>query len=277
MTVKELLLEANKKIHKDQSKLILATLLNYDYLELSLHLEDIVSKEINDKFLKCIEHIKMGVPIQYALNSVNFYGLEFYVDERVLIPRFETEELVYNTNLYLRKYFDKESNVLDLCSGSGCIGLTLKYLNPNLNVTLSDLSLYALEVADINKEKLNLDVNLIASDLFQEITSKFDVIISNPPYVSRNDEIDELVVNNEPSIALFADDDGLEFYERILKDSKNYLNDKYLLAFEIGESQKDKVLELISKYLKDVKVITKKDMSGRDRMIFIFKNVDIYE
>ena len=277
MKVKDLITEGNKKIHKDQTKLILSTLLNLNYLELSLHLDDLVSDEIIDKFYKCIDNIVDGKPIQYALNNVNFYGLDFYVDERVLIPRFETEELVYNTNIFINKYFKNNVKVLDLCTGSGCIGLTLKYLNHKLELTLSDLSPYALEVCGINKNNLNVDVKIIQSDLFNDISDKFDVIISNPPYVSQDDVIDEIVKNNEPSMALYAAKDGLEFYERILMECEKYLNSKYLIAFEIGDKEKDRVLDLINKYLEGVNVITKTDMSGRDRMIFIFKNVNINE
>ena len=277
MKVKDLLLEGDKHIHKDQSKLILSTLLNQNYLELTMNLDMNVSKEIEEKFLNCVKHIKNGKPIQYALNSVNFYGLDFYVDERVLIPRFETEELVYNTNCYLNKYFNNNIKILDLGTGSGCIGLTLKHLNPNLDITLSDLSPYALEVASENSKNLNLDVKIIESNLFDNIEDKYDVIISNPPYVSINDEIDDIVKDNEPRMALYADNNGLDFYDKILSNAKNYLNDKYLIAFEIGFSQKDNVLKLINKYLNDVKVITKQDMSKKDRMVFIFKNIEIDE
>ena len=277
MKIKDLLLEGNKYVHKDQSKLILSTILEYNPLELTLRLDDEISKEIEDKFLKCIKNIKNGIPIQYALNSVNFYGLDFYVDERVLIPRFETEELVYNTDLYLKKYFDNNIKILDLGTGSGCIGLTLKHLNNNYDITLSDLSPYALEVASKNSNNLKLDVKIIESDLFKEINDKYDCIISNPPYIGENDEVDDIVSKNEPHMALYADNNGLDYYERILKDVSNYVNDKYLIAFEIGSSQKEEILNIISKYLKDVKVITKQDMSKRDRMVFIFKNIDINE
>ena len=277
MTIENLLVEGNKVLHKDQTRLVLSTLLDLNYLELNMHLKDIIDDEIVDKFYKCIDNIKTGKPIQYALNNVNFYGLNFFVDERVLIPRFETEELVYNTNIYLKKYFKDNSKVLDLCTGSGCIGLTLKHLNPNINLTLSDLSPYALEVCDINRNNLGLNAKIIESDLFKNIDGKFDIIISNPPYIGENDELDSLVLNNEPSMALFAKNDGLEFYENILSSCEKYLNEKYLIAFEISSMKKDKIIELINKYLKDVKIITKNDMSNRDRMVFIFKNIKIDE
>ena len=277
MKIKDLLLEGNKYVHKDQSKLILSILLGFNPLELSMHLEDRVNDKIKTKFIKCVRNIRDGIPIQYALNSVNFYGLDYYVDERVLIPRYETEELVFNTNKYLNKYFNKNAKILDLGTGSGCIGLTLKYFNNDYDITLSDISTDALVVANYNCKKLKLDAKVIESNLFNNIFDKYDVIISNPPYIAYDDIVDEIVLKNEPHLALFANNNGLEYYERILKDISNYLNEKYLIAFEIGASQKDKILDIIYKYLKDVKVITKQDMSKRDRMVFIFKNIDINE
>lgn len=277
MIVEELLLEGNKFVHKDTSKLILATLLEMNYLELTLHLQDKVTDEIQEKFFKCLKSIQEGKPIQYALNNVSFYGIDFYVDDRVLIPRFETEELVYNTNKYIDKYFNSNAKVLDLCTGSGCIGLTLKKLNNNLNVTLSDISSKALEVATYNKDNLKLDVRIIESDLFQNINSKFDILVSNPPYVSINDEVDKIVLENEPHLALFANDNGMEYYDKILSKCEQFLNDKYLIAFEIGDKEKARLIDLINKYLKDIKIITKQDMANRDRMVFIFKNINIDE
>lgn len=277
LKIEDLLCLGNQILHKDQTKLLLSTLLNMNSLELNFHLQDIVNNEIVLKYQKCLENIKNGIPIQYALKSVNFYGLDFYVDPRVLIPRFETEELVYNTNIYLQKYFFNNAKILDLCTGSGCIGLTLKKLNPSLNITLSDISKDALEVANINKNNLKLNVNIQESDLFTSIKEKYDIIISNPPYISKSDLVDEIVLKNEPSLALYANNDGLEFYDKILSSCESYLNSKYLIAFEIGSNQKDKVITLINKYLKNVKIITKKDMANKDRMIFIFKNINISE
>ena len=277
MKIEELICLGNKSLHKDQVKLLLGTLLNLNPLEINLHLSDYVEEEIVKKYQDLLECLKNGEPLQYALKNVNFYGFDFYVDKRVLIPRFETEELVYNTDLYIKKYFSSNSKVLDLGTGTGCIGITLKKLNPNLNITLSDISKDALDVALINKEKLDVDVEIKESDLFSNINSKFDILISNPPYVAIDDEIDDLVKNNEPSIALYSDNNGLSHYERILATCEKYLNEKYLIAFEIGFSLQEEVLKLVNKYLKDVKVITKKDMALKDRMIFIFKNIDLSE
>lgn len=277
MTIEELLLMGNQYVHKDQARLLLGILMDINPLELSLLLDKKIDEDNINKYKKCLMHIKEGKPLQYALNNVSFYGYDFYVDESVLIPRFETEELVENTSKYLKKYFPDNSSVLDLCSGSGCIGITLKKLNPNLEITLSDISSYANRVSLINKEKLNVNIEIIESDLFNNIKKKFDSIISNPPYISYNDELDPLVSKNEPPLALFASNNGLDYYERILKDCENYLNNKYMIAFEIGDKQKDAIIELINKYLINVQVICKKDIAGSDRMIFIFKNINIIE
>lgn len=276
MTIDDLLVYGNKYLHKDEVKLILSTILSMNPLELTINLDKIIDNEIVNKYKKAIEYVKLGKPIQYALNNACFYGNDFYVNENVLIPRFETEELVYNTLNYLDKYFINPK-VLDMGTGSGCIGITLKKERPSIIVNLADISEEALEVAKINSNNLNVDTLLIKTDLFQNIHDKYDVLISNPPYIAYSDEVDVLVKNNEPHLALYADNNGLNIYERMFKDCEKYLNDKYMIALEIGSSQKKDILNLINQYLKDVKVITKQDASKRDRMIFIFKNIDLSE
>ena len=270
MKIEELLVIGKKHIHSDHAKLLLADLLNKNPLELLTCLDEIVEEEKVEIYKKEIAALEDGKPIQYVIGNVNFFGNKFYVNENVLIPRFETEELVENTiKLINTKFKDKKLNILDLCTGSGAIGLRLKKEYLDNNITLSDISKEALEVAKENSETLNLPVTIINSDLFNDINDKYDVIISNPPYIKDDEEIEDIVKDNEPHIALYAGIDGLDFYDRILKDIKNYLNEEFIIAFEIGADQKNDVSKLAYKYLENIEVYSKQDMSGKDRMIFI--------
>lgn len=237
---------------------------NLNYLIKYYFKKDILTKEEINKLEELLE-LSKTYPLQYIVGSVNFYGYEYKVTEDVLIPRFETEELVENTIKYIKE--KKYKKVLDLCTGSGCIGITLKKEIPSLDVTLSDISKKALQVASYNSK--DIDINIIESDILTNINDKYDVIISNPPYISYNEEIMDIVKNNEPAIALYAKDDGLYFYEEILKNCKKNLNKDFLIAFEIGYQQKNKIIEIVNKYFDDVNIICKKDIEKKDRMLFI--------
>jgi len=273
MSIEELLNYGNKYIHKDQNKLLLGTILNINPLELNLHLNEIVENNIVNDYKKAIESMTNGEPLQYVLSNACFYGYNYYVNKNVLIPRFETEELVFNTLKYLKENFVKPK-VLDLCTGSGCIGLTMKLEQPQLDMTLSDISKEALEVAEINKNKYNIDCKIINSDLFENITEKFDCIITNPPYIAKDEEVMELVKNNEPLIALYADNNGLAIYERIFKDCPKYLNKKSIIALELNSNKSEMIYSLAKKYFKDADIIIKKDAYDRDRMLFILNNMN---
>ncbi len=269
MTIEEAIIFGKKYISSTDTKMLISNVKNYDALEIINHLNEELTIDEENYFKNLIEARKENKPLQYIVNSVNFYGIDLYVDERVLIPRFETEELVENTVKYLKDSF-VNPKVLDLCCGSGAIGITIKNKVNDSVVTLSDISKDALDVARINIDKYNYDIETVESDLFSNITNKYDCIISNPPYIKENEEIEEIVKNNEPNIALFAGKDGLFYYDKILKEIKNYLNPKFMIAFEIGSTQKEDLINLINKYLDNVLIETKKDLSGRDRMIFIF-------
>ncbi len=225
-----------------------------------------------DKLEEGIDKLKKGVPVQYIVGNVDFYNVNLLVNENVLIPRFETELLVEKIVNYCKKYFNKKIDILDLATGSGAIGITLKK-NLDCNVIGSDISKNALEVASLNALRNDADVKFIASDLFENIKGKFDVLISNPPYVSKDEKIDEIVKNNEPHIALYADDCGLYFYKKILEKANLYLNDKFIIAFEIGVNQGEAVSNLGHKYFPNSKVEVEKDLTGRDRFVFIFQNL----
>lgn len=216
-----------------------------------------------------LELFSKGIPVQYIVGNVDFYGYNFIVDENVLIPRFETEELVDRTIKYVQKYFDDSVKIVDLGCGSGCIGITLSK-ELNVSVDAVDISSSALDIARKNCINNNASVNFYLGDMLEPLCDKYDIIISNPPYISYDEEIDEIVKNNEPNIALYADNDGLYFYDYILKNCRKYLNDKFMIAFEIGYTQGDRIKNMAFEYLGDVSVFVEKDLSGRDRFVFIF-------
>ena len=220
--------------------------------------------DIND----AIDRLNSGEPVQYIVGNVDFYNYNFIVNKNVLIPRFETEELVDNTIKIAKKYFKDTIDILDIGTGSGAIAICLnKELNSN--VTATDISKEALSVAQDNASRNKANIRFINTNIYEGISDKFDIVISNPPYISYEEEIDEVVKNNEPHLALYADNDGLYFYEEILKNTKTILKDKYLICFEIGNKQFQRISELKDKYLPESRIELKKDMEGRDRMVFI--------
>ena len=274
MTVEECLVYGKSKCHSDHAKILLGEVLNKNPLELLNYLKEEVSSSKVDQYKQLVEAMEEGKPLQYVLKKVNFYGNNFYVDERVLITRFETEELIENTIFYIKKYLSNPIDIVDLGTGSGAIGLTLEKKIPTNSVDLIDISKEALEVAKINKEILKSNANLIQNDFLTNISKKYDVIISNPPYIMDQEEIEEIVKNNEPHLALYAGEDGLDCYKKILKDVEKNLKEKALIAFEIGSSQGEQIKELAFQYLNNCKVEIKKDLSGRDRMLFILVNME---
>ena len=274
MTIEELLIFGKSHCHSDHAKILLAEIIKKNPLELLNHLEEKVSLEIVELYKKEILALEKGQPLQYVLGYVNFYGINFYIDKRVLIPRFETEELVENTIKYINKYFYEPIDIIDLGCGSGVIGLTLEKKVSTKTVDLIDISKDALEVANKNCEKLNSKAQIIESDFFAKIDKKYDVIISNPPYIMENEEIDGIVRKNEPPLALYAGKDGLDCYKKILKEVIPHMKNRCLIAFEIGYKQGHAIKELIKKYLPKARIEIKKDLSEKERMIFIFQNIE---
>ena len=273
MTVDELLVYGKARIHKDHAKLLLANVLDKNPLELLLFLDEEVEEKKENLYKEEVEAMKNNKPLQYVIGKVNFYGSEFIVNENVLIPRFETEELVENTTIKIKEMFeDKHIKILDIGCGSGVIGLTLKKFFPESEVTLVDISKEALQVAKENAKKLNLDVEFIESDIFQNVYDIYDVIISNPPYIMDDEEIEDIVRDNEPHIALYAGKDGLDCYKKIMKDIKKHLNNKYLISFEIGRYQAPSIISMTNYFLSNSKIEVKKDLQNNDRMIFISSN-----
>lgn len=213
--------------------------------------------------------LEKDYPVQYIIGYVDFYGLKINVNEFTLIPRYETEYLIELTLKEIKKMNLDNPKILDLCTGSGAIGLTLKSLLPSSEVTLSDISKDALMVANKNKNELNLDVNIIESDLFKNIQGKFDIIISNPPYVMTNEILPKDVLY-EPHLALFSGPKGIDHIEEIFKNIKSHLNNKYLIALEINEKSEPNITNLIKTYFeKNINYKFMKDLAGKTRYLFI--------
>ena len=232
------------------------------------YLKKYLKPDLLEQGLKRLEN---GEPVQYIIGNVDFYGYKFEIDKRVLIPRFETEELIEKTINYLKSFPDNVK-IIDLGTGSGCIAITLKKLLPQASITAVDISEQALEVARVNASNLKADITFIKSDMLDGVDGTFDVIISNPPYIAYDEEIMKIVKNNEPKQALYAANDGLYYYEQILKNCPKYLQNKFLIAFEIGQTQGEKIKSLAYKYLDNITVDIVKDIQGLDRFIFIKNN-----
>lgn len=277
MTVEELLVLGKSYASSDHAKILLAELLNKNPLELLNYLDYKVNIELSNKYKEELLALKNGKPLQYVIGNVNFYGIKYYINENVLIPRFETEELVENTINYIKKNFNYPIDIVDLGCGSGVIGLTLEKKISTKSVDLIDISPKALTVTKKNIINLNSRANILENNFLENINKKYDVIISNPPYIKTDEQIENIVKENEPHIALYGGKEGLDCYKEILKNINNNLKEKALIAFEIGSNQAQDLIKLINIYLTNVKIIVKKDLSGRDRMLFIFKNIGINE
>lgn len=223
----------------------------------------------SDKLEDGIKRLNSGEPVQYIVGNVDFYGYKINVNKNVLIPRFETEELVFKTINLIKKNLNENIKVLDIGTGSGCISIALKKEIPGLDITAVDISEDALVVAKNNALENNCKINFIKSDLFNNIDDKYDLIISNPPYISYDEQIMDIVKKNEPHLALYAKNNGLYFYEEIIKNSSNYLNDKNIIAFEIGYLQANEIKKMSHKYYPNANIIIEKDMQEKDRFVFI--------
>ena len=240
--------------------------------ELFAALDEEVSNEMIDSYKKYLDmHVKENKPIYYIIGHAPFYGYEFIVNENVLIPRFETEELVENVLFEYDKYFKGKSvKVCDVATGSGCIGITLKKEQPNMDVTITDISNEALLVAKQNAEKLGANVRILQGDMLSPVKGeKFDIIVSNPPYIPEDEDVQKIVLDNEPNIALFGGKDGMKFYNIIMRDARELLNPNGIIAFEHGFDKKEEMRKLASYYFPSSNIISLKDMEGKDRMTII--------
>ena len=240
----------------------------------SNNISEELSGENEEKYFSLIEkHIKEDMPLSHLVGFEYFYDRKFKVTKDVLSPRMETEELIYRVIEYVKTTKKDSVKILDLCTGSGIIAITLKKELELKSVELiaSDISEEALVVAKENAELNNANIKFIQSDIFNNIDEKFDIIVSNPPYIDRKDEITMKtnVLSYDPHLALFAEEEGMYFYRKIVEEAKNYLNDSGVIFFEIGHDQREKITKLAD--INDYHAEVYKDLNGRDRMAFLAK------
>lgn len=225
----------------------------------------LTSKETRS-FYSALEDVKKGRPLPYILHKAYFMGESFYVDERVLIPRYDTEHSIE----VIRSLVPEAPKILEIGTGSGCVAITLAKLFPEGYIVSADISKDALDVATINVKNHEADnLQLLHSDLFDKIENTFDVIYSNPPYISEKEMavLDKSVLDFEPHLALYGGVEGLDFYEAITKEARHYLNPNGYLVFEIGADQGDAVKNLLEKHhFKDIQI--RRDFSGLDRVLY---------
>lgn len=237
-------------------------------------LSEKLSKENEEKYFSLIEkHIKEDVPLSHLVGFEYFYDRKFKVTKDVLSPRMETEELIYKVVEYVKATKKNNLKILDLCTGSGIIAITLKKeLDQfSIDVLASDISEEAIKVAKENAQSHDATIKFVKSDIFNNIDDKFDIIVSNPPYIDRKDEVtmQDNVLKYDPHLALFAEEEGMFFYRKIIEQANDYLNENGVMFFEIGYDQKDKIINLADMNGYSAEVY--KDINGRDRMAFLVR------
>ena len=237
-------------------------------------LSEQISIENEEKYFSLIEkHIKEDVPLSHLVGFEYFYDRKYKVTKDVLSPRMETEELIYKVIEYVKASNKNKFKILDLCTGSGIIAITLKkeLEQVSVDVIASDISKEAIEVAKENSQSHDATIKFIKSDIFNNIDDKFDIIVSNPPYIDRKDEVtmQDNVLKYDPHLALFAEEEGMYFYRKIIEQANDYLNENGVIFFEIGYDQKDKIIKLAD--MNGFSAEVYRDINGRDRMAFLVR------
>lgn len=272
---KQICIEKNLEI--EAIKLLILELSNLDGASFLAHFDDQITLQELNKIENAIsKYVNELIPVQHILGYTYFYGYKLKVSKDVLIPRCETEELVgYALEYYDEMFKGKKVSVCDIGTGSGAISIALTKEEPNMNLYATDISNEALLIAKENAKNNNANIIFLQGDLLIPLIEnnlKFDILVSNPPYIAYDDEVDNLVVNNEPHLALFADDNGMACYDKILSNAKKVLNTPNLILFEHGYKQKEMMLALVNKYFPNASCEIIKDLSGNDRITVIINN-----
>ncbi|MBC1762852.1 peptide chain release factor N(5)-glutamine methyltransferase [Listeria welshimeri] len=259
-----------KGLDQNAAEILLETRMGLSRSELWMEMSRELEPNHEEQFQADFDRYLAGEPVQYILKTAPFYGYDFLVTEDVLIPRPETEELVACAETFLKKH--PVMNVLDVCTGSGIIAIALKKAFPNITFTASDISGPALAVAKKNALLLNADIRFVETDLletFKHNGERFDMIIANPPYISEAEKaaMSDYVLKNEPSLALFAENDGMAIYERFVDNLKYVLNTSFWVGVEIGYTQGERVKQLFEKSYPHSTVLIHKDINSKDRYV----------
>lgn len=257
---------------ENAARLILQHVLGCSYSALMQHMYDELSHAQSVEFDALVKEHAVGRPVQYCIGYEEFYGRKFTVNESVLIPRPETEELVYYALQKIEKLFGNQPvKLADIGTGSGAIGLTMKLERPSLDVTVTDVSERAMEVAVYNAKKMDASVRFALGDLTEPIAGEtWDVILSNPPYIAFDELplMSEIVLEHEPHTALFAAEDGLKLYRRLAEESATIMKRPALIGVEIGYAQGEAVSGFFTQHFPEAMVSVVKDINGKDRMVF---------
>lgn len=282
-TVKELIKLAESRLDDASKDVNVAKVLFYHLAdkqpnELYLMYDEEVSSELEAKFLAGMEEYYQGKPIQYIKGVENFFGRDFKVNEDVLIPRYETEELVENILYRIDDYFAEYQSITlcDVGTGSGAIATSLALEEPRLKVFATDISLKAVTVAKDNAKNLGANIEFMVGDMLEPLLEneiKVDIFVSNPPYIPQEQEIEAMVKDNEPHVALFGGNDGLYFYRKIFQGVEPLLQERALLAFEMGFDQRELMEAALQEYFPNDPHEIIKDINGKDRMLFIYRNL----
>ena len=262
-----------KALPEETVKAFLFELCNEYNVNLYLDLDKSVNEDVLNKFEKGIERLLNNEPMNYVLGYSYFYGYKMIVNSDVLIPRYETEELVgLILSKYDEYYKDKKINVCDVGTGAGAIAIALKKEEDNLNVYASDISDKALNVARENCINNDCEITFLSGSMLEpyiENNIDIDILVSNPPYIKSNETVESSVYDYEPHIALFGGDDGLKFYRDILENAHKIMPRKGLIFFEMGYDQKDNLTNLARKYYPDSEIEVFKDINNKNRMFMI--------
>ncbi|WP_431808932.1 peptide chain release factor N(5)-glutamine methyltransferase [Lysinibacillus sphaericus] len=254
------------------ARIVMQHVLGTTYSAVMLHLQDTLTFEQSERFEKLIEEHASGRPVQYCIGSEEFYGRTFIVDESVLIPRPETEELVLATTNRIDQLFENKTlKLADIGTGSGAIAISMKLECPELTVVATDVSVAALATAQKNAQLLAADIDFRLGDLTAPLVGeKFDIVLSNPPYIAFEEakEMSSIVLEHEPHSALFAEEDGLVLYRKLAQQLPALMNKPALIGLEIGYTQGEQVAEFFKESFPQASITVEKDINGKPRMVF---------